>query len=97
MPETSKKPAAVKPEKIWCVYILKCKDGTLYTGVTNDLENRLFQHNHGVLGAKYTRARRPVKLQYQETCDDKVKAMKREYVIKQLTRHEKLLLIKSVN
>jgi len=95
MPKVIKKQIAVKKEKSWCVYILKCKDRTLYTGVTNDLENRLFQHNHGVVGAKYTRGRRPVKLQYSEECEDKVKAMKREYVIKQLSRHEKLLLIKT--
>jgi putative endonuclease len=79
--------------KSWCVYILECKDNTLYTGVTNDLDNRLFQHNHGTVGAKYTRARRPVKLVYSEACDDKVAAMQREYAIKKLSRPGKLLLI----
>lgn len=82
-----------KTNKAWCVYILECNDKTLYTGVTNDLENRLFQHNHGTVGAKYTRARRPVRLVYNEACADKVSAMQREYAIKKLNRAGKLLLI----
>lgn len=80
-------------DKSWCVYILECSDNTLYTGVTNDLDNRLFQHNHGTVGAKYTRARRPVRLVYSEACVGKVAAMQREYAIKKLTRSGKLLLI----
>jgi putative endonuclease len=80
-------------DKTWCIYILKCSDNTLYTGVTNDLENRLFQHNHGTAGAKYTRARRPVNLVYTELCEDKISAMKREYAVKKLPRSKKLLLI----
>jgi putative endonuclease len=79
--------------KTWCIYILKCSDNTLYTGVTNDLENRLFQHNHGTTGAKYTRARRPVELVYSELFEDKISAMKREYAVKKLSRQKKLLLI----
>ena len=73
-------------------YILKCKDGTLYTGWTNDLERRLEAHNSGK-GAKYTKTRRPVTLAYYETFETKQQAMKREYAIKQLPREEKLKLI----
>lgn len=82
-----------KNDKTWCIYILKCSDNTLYTGVTNDLENRVFQHNNATTGAKYTRARRPVNLVYTEACEDKISAMKREYAVKQLSRSKKLLLI----
>ncbi|MDY0233976.1 MAG: GIY-YIG nuclease family protein [Sulfurimonas sp.] len=77
----------------WRVYILKCADNTLYTGVTTDLNRRLKEHNSSNLGAKYTRAKRPVELVYFENCDDKVHAMQREYAIKQLKRSEKLELI----
>lgn len=73
-------------------YILKCNDGTLYCGWTNDLEKRLKAHNEGK-GAKYTRARLPVTLVYYETFETSVEAQKREYAIKRLTRTEKLKLI----
>jgi putative endonuclease len=75
------------------VYILKCVDGSLYTGYTNDLEKRLTAHNSSSTGAKYTRARRPVELVYFEESDSKASAQKREYEIKRLSRHEKLDLI----
>ena len=76
------------------VYIVECADGTLYTGFTNDLERRLRAHNEGGrAGAKYTRARRPVKLVYFEEFAERGLAQKREYEIKQLTRREKLELI----
>jgi len=76
------------------VYILECADNTLYTGYTNDLDNRLKAHNAGK-GAKYTKSRLPVKLVYSETFDDKKEAMSREWFIKhRLTREEKLELIK---
>ncbi|MBR5917349.1 MAG: GIY-YIG nuclease family protein [Lachnospiraceae bacterium] len=76
------------------IYILECADNTLYTGYTNDLENRLKAHNEGK-GAKYTKSRLPVKLVYSETFDDKKEAMSREWFIKhRLTREEKLELIK---
>lgn len=84
----------VLDEGQWCVYILECNDKTLYTGVTNNIENRLHQHNHGQVGAKYTRARRPVKLVYIENQENKSEAMKREHAIKQLSRADKLKLIK---
>lgn len=70
------------------VYILKCADGTYYTGYTTDPERRVQVHNSGK-GAKYTRARRSVELIYTEEYDDKVEAQRREYAIKQLTRSEK--------
>ena len=73
-------------------YILKCADGTLYCGWTNDLEKRLKAHNDGK-GAKYTRARLPVTLVYYEIFETSVKAQRREYQIKQMTRAEKLKLI----
>ncbi len=77
------------------VYILECRDGTLYTGWTNDLHKRLAAHNAGT-GAKYTKPRLPVKLLYQELCDTKQQAMQREYAIKQLSRAEKLALVQKV-
>ena len=75
--------------------ILKCSDGTLYTGWTNDLTKRLKAHNDG-RGARYTKTRRPVALAYYESFCSKEEAMRREYEIKQLTRKEKLKLIKTV-
>lgn len=78
----------------YVVYILKCADDTLYTGWTNNLVNRLAAHQSGK-GAKYTRARLPVEIVYQERCDTKRQAMQREYQIKQLTRKQKLKLISS--
>ena len=74
-------------------YILKCKDDTLYTGWTNNLEKRIQNHNAGK-GAKYTKTRRPVEVVYYETPETKVEAMQREYAIKQLSRKEKLKLIR---
>lgn len=75
-------------------YILRCADGTLYTGWTNDLDKRLAAHNAGT-AAKYTRPRRPVTLVYQEAFPTKEEAMRRERQIKRLTRAEKLALIQS--
>lgn len=74
------------------VYLLQCADGTLYTGYTDDPVRRTKMHNAGK-GAKYTRARLPVELVYQEACADKSAALRREYEIKQLTRVQKLKLI----
>ena len=78
------------------VYILRCADDTLYCGWTNDLENRIKNHNAGT-GAKYTRARRPVELVYYEEYEDKSEALSREWHIKRLPRAEKLKLIKEFN
>lgn len=74
-------------------YIVKCSDGTFYTGWTNDLTRRMEAHNQG-RGAKYTKARRPVTLIYYEIFETKEEAMKREYAIKRLSRKEKEELIR---
>lgn len=73
-------------------YILRCADGSLYTGWTNDLEKRIAAHNAG-FGGKYTRSHRPVTLVYYECFPTKAEAMRREYAIKQLSREEKEALI----
>lgn len=75
-------------------YILRCADGTLYTGWTNDLEKRLAAHNAGT-GAKYTRPRRPIILVYHEVFETKEAAMRREWEIKHLSRLQKLRLIEA--
>ena len=77
---------------MYWVYILRCSDGTLYTGITDDVERRLKAHNSGK-GAKYTRGRGPVELVYREEQPDKSAALKREAAIKKLSRAQKLLLI----
>ena len=78
----------------WFVYMLRCADDTLYTGIAKNVESRLDQHNNdNVKGAKYTRARRPVELVYTESCDSRSAASKREHYIKKLSRVEKLGLI----
>ena len=76
-----------------CCYIVICGDNTLYCGYSNNVEKRIDTHNKGV-GAKYTKTRLPVKLVYSECFDTKSEAMKKEYQIKQLTRQQKLILIK---
>ena len=75
-------------------YIVKCSDGSLYTGWTNNLEKRIKDHNAG-RGAKYTNARRPVVLVYKEEFPTKLEAMKREWEIKRLSRKEKLSMIEN--
>ena len=79
-------------EKVWYLYILRCNDGTLYTGITDDVQRRFNQHNAGK-GAKYTRGRGPLVLVYQEACGTHGDALRREAQIKKLTRQEKLELI----
>lgn len=78
------------------MYILRCCDGTLYTGWTNDLEKRVKTHQAG-RGGKYTRARLPVELVYHESYPTKQEAMRREWEVKQLRREEKLKLIEGEN
>lgn len=78
------------------VYVLRCADGTLYTGWTNDLEKRVKAHNDG-RGAKYTHARRPVTLVYSEALPTKAAALRREAAVKKLTRAQKLALIAAKN
>lgn len=77
------------------VYILRCSDNTLYTGYTNDLKKRVIAHNTLKTAAKYTRARRPVKLVYSEKFRTVGKAMRREWEIKKMKREEKISLINS--
>ena len=76
----------------WCVYMLRCRDGSLYTGATNDLDSRLQVHRTG-RGAAYTRSRLPVFLVYAEAASDK-SAARREWALKQLSRPEKVALLK---
>ena len=78
---------------MWYVYIISCSDNSLYTGITTDIPRRLDEHNSGK-GGNYTRARRPVKLMYKETCSTRSLALKREFRIKCLVRDKKLALIK---
>ena len=83
-------------EPVWFLYILRCKDGSLYTGITTDVAKRLEAHRSGK-GAKYTRGRGPLELLYQEECGTHSQALKREYAVKNLTRQEKEQLILSKN
>lgn len=77
----------------WYCYILKCADGTYYTGITTDPERRTRQHNESKQGARYTQARRPVELIYCESCDGRSSASQREAQIKKLTRTQKTELV----
>ena len=77
---------------IWYLYILRCKDDTLYTGITTDVEKRLEAHRTGK-GAKYTRGRCPLELAYREECGDHSTALRREWEVKHLSREEKEKLI----
>lgn len=74
-------------------YMVRCSDGSLYTGWTNNLDQRIKAHNAGT-GAKYTKSRRPVELVYYEEYESKIDAMKREYAIKHLTKQKKEKLVK---
>ncbi|MDR2195163.1 MAG: GIY-YIG nuclease family protein [Gallionellaceae bacterium] len=76
----------------WICYVLQCADDTLYCGITRDLDKRIVAHNAGA-GAKYTRARLPVRLVYSEFCADKSAALRREMEIKRLRREVKLKMI----
>ncbi|MES2668320.1 MAG: GIY-YIG nuclease family protein [Patescibacteria group bacterium] len=78
----------------WFLYIVKCADGTLYTGVTTDVPRRVEEHNASEKAAKYTRVRRPVSLAHQEPYDSRSAACAREAAIKKLSREGKLALIK---
>ena len=80
-------------EKTWYLYILRCGDGTLYTGITTDVEARLAQHRAGK-GAKYTRGRGPLEVVYTEECEDHSAALKRELAVKALSREEKEKMLK---
>lgn len=76
----------------WFIYIVECADGSFYTGITTDTERRIAEHNSTTKGARYTRARQPVKLRYTEQALNRSEASKREYKIKKLSRAQKLEL-----
>ena len=78
---------------LWFVYILRCADGSLYTGITKDVRRRCQQHNNGT-ASRYTRSRRPTKLFWQEAHPSRSSALKREAAIKAMTRREKMALIR---
>jgi putative endonuclease len=80
----------------YSVYILKCSDATLYTGIAKDVQKRLDEHNNSAKGAKYTKARRPVQLLHVEVYDDRSSALKREFEIKRMKRNMKLKLLDEV-
>lgn len=80
---------------MYYLYILRCADNTLYTGIAIDVKKRLAEHNQSPRGARYTRSRQPVKLVFTKGFRSRAKALREEYRIKQLTRREKLLLIKN--
>ena len=77
----------------WCVYLLRCADGSLYAGITTDLERRVAEHNTGKTGAKYTRSRRPVSLVWSESATDRAAASRAEHALRRLSRKEKESLI----
>lgn len=80
----------------WYVYVLRCADGSLYTGVASDLQRRLRQHNGELVGgSRYTRGRRPVELLWSDTEVDRSAAQRREAAIKKMSRDEKLRLLQS--
>lgn len=79
-------------ESVWHLYILRCGDGSLYTGITTDVQRRFAAHCAGK-GAKYTRGRGPLELVYREVCGSHSDALKREWQVKQLSREEKEMLL----
>ena len=81
-------------EQTWKLYILRCGDGTLYTGITVDVEHRFAMHQSGK-GAKYTRGRGPLELVYMEECGTHTEALRREIAVKRLSRLEKMKLIEN--
>jgi len=81
---------------MWFLYVLQCSDGTYYTGITVNLEERIKNHNSSILGAKYTRGRRPVKLVYSKECGSRSQALKVECEVKKMSRKRKMRLIECV-
>ena len=82
-----------KASKKWCMYVVECSDGTLYTGITNNLSKRINEHNFGNRPAKYTRSRRPVKLIYNIEYNSHSEAASAEWKFKKLSRNKKLEVI----
>jgi predicted GIY-YIG superfamily endonuclease len=91
MAQRSQEKVAV--DGIWYVYLLRCADGSLYTGITTDIQRRCRQHNNGS-ASRYTRSRRPTKLVWQEAHPSRSSALQREATIKAMTRRDKLALIR---
>jgi predicted GIY-YIG superfamily endonuclease len=85
--------ASPPPVRVWSVYLLRCADGTYYTGSTTDVAARAAAHNAG-RGARYTSGRRPVEVVYQEACESKPAAFRREHALKRLTRSAKEALVR---
>ena len=83
-------------EEIWYLYVLRCGDGSLYTGITTDVERRLEAHRTGK-GAKYTRGRGPLELVYREECGNHSQALKRECQIKAMDRRKKEMMVEKWN
>jgi len=79
----------------WWLYVVKCSDDTLYTGVTTDINRRIKEHNTSRRGAKYTRSRRPVNLVYKRQCINRSHAQQEEYQFKKLSKTEKLHIIQN--
>lgn len=88
MPRAESTPRTAVIPGGWCLYVLRCGDGSLYTGITNDLRARLLRHASG-LGARYTRGRGPFVLVYREPCADRPEASRREHAMKALARDRK--------
>ena len=87
----------ITPQKKWLIYILECRDGSLYCGITNNIEKRLKQHKGEIKGgAKYTRSHLPCKLVYKEKSASRSEALKREAIIKKMSKVEKQTLINSL-
>jgi len=84
-------------KKPWFVYLLRCSDTSLYTGITTNISQRLHEHNHSRKGAKYTRGRRPVSLVYKEKMLSHSLACQREYKIKQMKKSEKEQIVSDYN
>ena len=90
--EEKEKARPKKQREKWCVYILKCADASLYTGIAKDLAKRFQMHSDGK-GARYTRTRRPLEIVYQEICKSRTEALIRECAVKALPKAKKLALI----
>jgi len=86
--------SASSPASVWSLYILECSDGSLYTGVTNDIDRRFLAHQEGK-ASRYTRTRRPVALVYREECGSRSQALSRECAVKSLSRRQKDELIRT--
>jgi len=96
MLEREKSSKKTKQKENWSIYILKCRDGSFYTGITKNIERRLKMHNDGT-ASKYTRTRRPVELAYQENCGTHAQALVRECQVKTFPKDKKLELISDKN